>query len=52
MPSKTIALLIRFLEQGNGQLSKRAREGEFQLLTDEEIAELESHFRRIYLMCN
>jgi len=29
MPDKTVALLIRFLEQNNGTLSKRAREKEF-----------------------
>ena len=34
MPDKTVALLIRFLEQNNGSLSKRARIKEFSVLTD------------------
>ena len=32
MPDKTVALLIRFLEQNNGTLSKRALHKEFALL--------------------
>jgi len=44
MPSNTLDLLFRFLRQNGGTLSKRAREREFDKLTDEEAAELE----RIY----
>ncbi len=44
MPDKTIALLIHFLNQNNGKLSKRAREKEFASLTDIEINEIEQQF--------
>ena len=44
MPDKTVALLIRFLEQNRGGLSKRAREKEFQALTDNEVIEIEKNF--------
>lgn len=33
MPDDLVALLVRFLEQGNGSLSKRAKEKEFNALT-------------------
>lgn len=45
MPDKTVALLIRFLEQNRGKLSKRALEKEFSALTDEEVKEIEEHFK-------
>lgn len=48
MPDKTISLLLRFLEQHNGTLSKRAREKEFAALSDEEIREIESQYRMIF----
>jgi len=44
MPDKTIALLIRFLEQGNGKLSKRAKEKELPPLTEEEVTEIEKKY--------
>lgn len=44
MPDKTIALLIYFLNQNNGKLSKRAREKEFALLSDSEINEIENYY--------
>ncbi|MCV9929977.1 Fic family protein [Flavobacterium sp. LS1R49] len=44
MPDKTVALLIRFLEQNNGKFSKRAIEKEFSLLTEEEINEIEYNY--------
>jgi hypothetical protein len=44
MPDKTVDLLIRFLEQNNGVLSKRAREKELNVLTDIEIAEIEKQY--------
>jgi len=34
MPDKMVALLVRFLDQNNGILSKRAREKEFSALTE------------------
>jgi Fic family protein len=44
MPDKLVATLIRFLEQNQGTLSKRAREKEFALLTPEEIAQIEQQY--------
>ena len=44
MPDKMVALLIRFLEQNNGSLSKRAKEKEFDTLTDEEVKEIEDNY--------
>ena len=45
MPDKMVALLIRFLEQNNGKLSKRALEKEFKNLEFAEIKEIESQYR-------
>ena len=45
MPDKTVSLLIRFLEQNNSSLSKRAREKEFKDLTDDEIREIEKQYQ-------
>jgi hypothetical protein len=44
MPSVKLNLLHRFLVQGNGRLSKRAREKEFSLLTDDEVGRVEMLF--------
>ncbi len=41
MPRSTVDLLHRFLRQGNGKLSKRARTREFARLTDTEAARIE-----------
>lgn len=48
MPSATLNLLVRFLESGNGQLSKRAREKEFTALTSKEIAMLEDAWQQAF----
>jgi Fic family protein len=48
MPDKTVALLIRFLEQNNGKLSKRAREKEFPELSTAEIEKIEKQFLEIF----
>ena len=45
MPDKTVALLIRFLENNKGTFSKRAKENEFASLTIAEIKEIESRFK-------
>lgn len=45
MPNKMVALLIRFLEHNNGSLSKRAKEKEFEMLTDEEVKEIEDNYQ-------
>lgn len=49
MPDRTVALLIRFLEQNEGKLSKRARENEFAKLTDEEVSEIEKTYNSIFI---
>lgn len=48
MPDKMVALLLRFLEQNAGKLSKRAREKEFVLLNDQEIVEIEQNYKSIF----
>ena len=44
MPDKTVALLVRFLEQGKGKLSERAKTKEFEVLTDGEMVTIESKY--------
>ena len=48
MPDKLVDLLIRFLAQNNGKLSKRAREREFAKLTDIEIQTIEQKYADIF----
>ncbi len=48
MPDKTVALLVRFLEQGKGKLSERAKTKEFEVLTDAEIESIENKYREIF----
>ncbi len=48
MPDKTVALLIRFLEQNNGTLSNRAQIKEFSALTNDEILLIEQQYQRIF----
>jgi hypothetical protein len=45
MPDRTIDLLHRFLRQGSGRLSERARKQEFEALTDAEVGEVERLYR-------
>lgn len=49
MPDKLIAMIIRFLEQNNGKLSKRAKMKEFSVLTDLEVLEIENRYEEIML---
>jgi hypothetical protein len=49
MPDSVVALLIRFLEQNNGSLSKRAKEKEFRQLNEKEIQEIEENYKSIFL---
>ncbi len=42
IPDKMIAILVRFLEQNDGKLSKRAKEKEFTDLRDVEIQNIET----------
>lgn len=48
MPDKLISLLVNFLEQNDGILSKRARENEFANLNDQEVQEVEKEFERVF----
>ena len=48
MPDKMIALLVRFLEQGEGQLSKRAREKEFNMLNEAEVSHIEGLYAEVF----
>jgi hypothetical protein len=49
MPDKTVALLIRFLDQNHGSLSKRAKEKDFVELTNEEVTAIEEKYKEIML---
>lgn len=49
MPDKIVSLLIRFLEQNNGTLSKRARQKEFAALRTDEINGIEEMFKDIMM---
>lgn len=48
MPDKLVDLLIRFLDQNGGKLSKRAREKEFYQLTKTEIEAIEHKHDEIF----
>lgn len=48
MPDKLVATLVRFLEQNNGTLSKRARTKEFAELMDDEVNEIEMVFQEVF----
>ena len=48
MPDKLISVLVRFLEQNQGVLSKRAKEKEFSALTEPEIQRIESTYTEIF----
>jgi hypothetical protein len=48
MPDNLVDLLIRFLHQNKGKLSKRAREREFEKLTSSEIQAIEQKYDEIF----
>ena len=48
MPNKMVAILIRFLEQNNGVLSKKALNKEFSELKEEEIKDIEANYNSIF----
>ena len=50
MPDKSVALLIRFLDQNHGKMSKRARTKEFRSLADDEVRKIESRYYEIFLI--
>ena len=47
-PDTKVDLLIKFLSQNNGKLSKNKRQNEFDDFTDEEISTVEENFRSIF----
>jgi len=49
MPDKMIALLVRFLTQGEGKLSKRAKEKEFDMLSNDEITHIEGIYSEVFI---
>ncbi len=50
MPEKMLSLLLHFLRQNEGLLSKRARKKEFMALTEAEIVEIEENYRLVFLL--
>lgn len=48
MPEKTVSLLVRFLRQNNGTLSKRARTREFASLSRDEVRRVEEVYERCF----
>ncbi len=48
MPDKLVGLLIRFLSQNDGRLSKRARAKEFEKLTEKEIQAIEAKYTEAF----
>ena len=48
MPDKLVSILVRFLEQHQGQLSKRAKEKEFNMLSEKEVKQIESMYASIF----
>ncbi|MEP7196229.1 MAG: Fic family protein [Saprospiraceae bacterium] len=49
MPDKLVALMVRFLEQNKGKLSKSAKEKEFLKLSEEEIQQIEGQYLYIFI---
>lgn len=48
MPERTLDLLFRFLQQNNGEFSKRACEKEFSALTAKEAAHIEALYQKVF----
>ena len=48
MPDRLVDLLIRFLNQNDGTLSKRVRDKEFNLLTEAEVQAIENKYDEIF----
>ena len=49
MPDKIVALLVRFLEQGKGKLSERAKNKEFKELKEDEVDLIENKYQEIFI---
>jgi len=48
LPDTTVDLLIKFLSQNDGKLSKKKRENEFDELTNEDVSMIEDNFQIIF----
>lgn len=48
LPDTNVDLLIKFLNQNNGKLSKNKRQKEFDELTEEEILSIEDNYQSIF----
>ncbi|MGD1841643.1 MAG: hypothetical protein ACFB0B_12210 [Thermonemataceae bacterium] len=48
MTDRLVALLIKFLDQNDGILSKIAREGEFSVLSEKEIKSIEKLYQKLF----
>lgn len=48
MPDRTADLLFRFIQQNDGRLSKRARERDFEALTDNEAEQIEQLYQESF----
>jgi hypothetical protein len=48
MPDSMIALLVRFLEQNDAKLSKRVKEKEFVMLSNDEVSSIEEVYSQIF----
>lgn len=48
MPDRLVDLLIRFLNQENGKISKRARQKEFNSLKEDEITTIQKKYMEIF----
>ncbi len=48
MPDRLVDLLIRFFNQNDGKLSKRARDKEFRQLTEPEVQDIEKKYDEIF----
>ena len=48
MPDKLVSILVRFLDQNQGVLSKRAKEKEFSELSQKEVEQIEAEYQSIF----
>ena len=48
LPDTRVDLLIKFLNQNDGKLSKRKRQNDFDELSEEEISIIEEYYANIY----
>ncbi|MFQ3213581.1 MAG: Fic family protein [Marivirga sp.] len=52
LPDTTVDLLIKLLNQNNGNLSKNKRQQEFDNISDEEVSSIEENFQSIFEINN